>query len=142
MQKGISFYPLFASRICCVLSRANPLSEKKSIAIEDLMEENIIVCTSGALPSVVAGIQSRTSGMFAYSKHHYCDEISVALSLVRAGYGFCILPDSRPAPVPDLAYVPLEGYDPLPCGIFVKESRKQEELIRSFTALFPVSAKL
>ena len=51
---------------------------------------------------------------------YFCDNYQAALTLVRTGYGYCILPQSR-FPDEQLCYIPLAGTDPLSYGIFYKK---------------------
>lgn len=64
---------------------------------------------------------------------YYCENLQVMLSLVRAGYGFCVLLDGASVDS-EIAYVPLAQTSPISYGVFYKDASRNP-LIRSFLSL-------
>lgn len=89
---GISYIQLYRSPVCCAVSAAHPLAQKTEIREADLYHERIILCGAYALPSQASDIQNRMKQHFLPEDTYFCDNISVLLTLVKAGYGFGVVP--------------------------------------------------
>lgn len=133
LRDGITYRELAKIPVCCAFRSAHPLAAREEIAEQELYEERIIICNSFEMPSEAAGIQNRLSRQFLPDSSYYCESLPAMLSLVRAGYGFCVLPDGASADS-GIAYVPLAQTAPISYGVFYKSAPKNP-LIRSFLAL-------
>lgn len=78
--------------LCCAVSTEHPYSNRKELSEKDLFSENIIICNSYEIPSRAASIQNRIGHQFLPDCTYYCENLQVMLFLIRAGYGFAILP--------------------------------------------------
>lgn len=133
MRDGIIYKELIKIPVCCAFREDHPYAARKEITEKELLAENIIVCNSFEIPSEVAGIQNRLNHQFLPDSTYYCENLLVMLSLVRAGYGFCLLP--KGASVDSMiTYVPLAGANPISYGVFYKDASK-DPLIKSFLSL-------
>lgn len=132
VRNGIVYKELNKIRICCAVPTGHPLSQKREIYEKELYSENIIVCNSYEIPSKVANIQLRLENQFLPESTYYCENLQVMLSLIKAGYGFAILPEGTSVD-PEITYVPLSGSSPVSHGIFYKKSPKNP-LVNKFIA--------
>lgn len=132
-RSGIRYRQLARIPVCCAFPDRHPYAKKAEIKEEELLSERLIVCNSFEIPSSIASIQNRLNHQFLPDSSYYCENLQVMLSLVRAGYGFCVLPAgaSRDSGV---CYVPLSAAQPLSYGVFSKTSAK-DPIVRSFLSL-------
>lgn len=119
MRDGIIYKELTKIPICCAVPTEHPYSMKEEISEKELLPENIIICNSYEIPSKVANIQSRLEYQFLPDSTYYCENLQVILSLIKAGYGFAILPKGTSVDS-EITYIPLSGSTPLSYGIFYK----------------------
>ena len=108
------------SRFAAYFRAVMPMPEKKEVYEQDLLSERLVFCNSYALPAGALEYQNRITGYLPPESVYFCDNYQAALTLVRTGYGYCILPQSR-FPDEQLCYIPLAGTDPLSYGIFYKK---------------------
>lgn len=132
-RDGITYRELVKIPVCCAFRADHPCAAREEITEQELYAESIIVCNSFEIPSEVAGIQNRLNHRFMPDSSYYCENLQVMLSLVRAGYGFCVLPDGASVDS-EIAYVPLAQTSPISYGVFYKDASRNP-LIRSFLSL-------
>lgn len=130
MRNGILYKELARIPICCALPAGHPFSDNKEIDEKELFSENIIICNSYEIPSKAASIQNRLEHQFLPDSTYYCENLQVMLSLIRAGYGFAILPDGASVDS-EITYLPLSGSVPMSYGLFYKSAQKNS-LIKKF----------
>lgn len=123
VRDGVIYKELIRIPICCVVPSVHPYSQKDMITEADMLSENIIICNSYEIPSKAANIQNHLENKFLPDCAYYCENLQVMLALVKAGYGFAILPDKASVDS-DLTFVPLSGYDPISYRIFYKSPCK------------------
>lgn len=133
MRDGVIYKELARMPVCCAVPSGHPFSSKNEIYKEELFSENIIICNSYEIPSKAAGIQNRLENRFLPDCAYYCENLQVMLSLVRAGYGFAVLPDKSSVD-PGITYIPLAGQNPISYGIFYKNTSKNP-LIKKFLSI-------
>lgn len=130
MRDGIIYRELTKIPVCCAISTEHPYANKEEINEKELLAENLIICNSYEIPSKAAIIQSRLECQFLPDSTYYCENLQVMLSLIRAGYGFAILPNGASVDS-GITYIPLSGMNPLSYGIFYKNTPKNP-LIKKF----------
>lgn len=133
MRDGVTYRELTRISVCCAVPSEHPYAQKDTITEKELLSENIIICNSYEIPSKVANIQSRLENRFMPDSIYYCENLQVMLSLVRAGYGFALLPDVSSVD-PQITYIPLAETAPISYGIFYKNASKTP-LIRNFISI-------
>lgn len=132
-RAGIIYEELSRTGVCCILSSEHKYSGRKEITEADLYTENIIICNSYSLPSQAAALQKRLERHFPLGSAYYCDNLSAILTLVRAGYGFGILPDMKRNDSQICAIPFAEGED-ISFGFFYKEN-PQNPLVKKFVSV-------
>lgn len=123
MRDGIIYKELTRIPICCAVPSAHPYADKDEINEQQLLSEDMIICNSYEIPSKAANVQNHLENKFLPDSIYYCENLQVMLTLVKAGYGFAILPD-RACEDSEITFIPLSGYDAIPYGIFYKNSAK------------------
>ena len=133
VRDGVIYRELTEIPICCVVPVGHPYAQKNEVNEKELLSENIIICNSYEIPSKAADIQNRLANKFLPDSAYYCENLQVMLSLVKAGYGFAILPDKASIDS-ELAFIPLSGYEPISYGTFHKNTSKNS-LIKKFISI-------
>lgn len=141
MRDGVIYKELARIPICCAVPCDHPFSAKKEISEMELLSENIIICNSYEIPSKAANIQNHLKNKFLPECIYYCENLQVMLSLVKAGYGFAILPDTA-SPDSKLAFLPLSGYSPVSYGIFYKSASKNPLIKKFISIILPHPSEL
>lgn len=120
LKGNVVYEELLHTPLCCVFPRGHAYAGKSEITEQDLLSERLVFCNSYALPSSASEYQNRIAGYLPPESVYFCDNFQAALTLVRTGYGYCILPQCR-FPDEHLCYIPLAGTVPLSYGIFYKK---------------------
>lgn len=133
MRDGFLYKELARIPVCCAVSSEHPYSCKKEVHEKELLSENIIICNSYEIPSKTATIQNYLENQFLPDSTYYCENLQVMLSLVKAGYGFAVLPNGASVDS-QITYIPLAGNTPLSYGIFYKNTSK-DPFIKKFISI-------
>lgn len=133
MRDNIIYKELTKIPICCAFSGRRADLQRAEIHEDELLSENIIICNSYEIPSKAAGVQNHLANKFLPESTYYCENLQVMLSLVKAGYGFAVLPDKASVDS-EITYIPLSGYAPLSYGFFYKNTSKNP-LIKKFISI-------
>lgn len=133
IRDGVAYQELFQVPICCAFSAAHPSSKRQEIHMSELYSDSLVLCHSYAIPYVAASLQHSIEQNFPPDSVYYCDNLGALLTLVKAGYGFAILPQSGAAD-PELCYVPVAGEPPVSYGIFYKKS-PQNPMVKKMAAM-------
>lgn len=139
MHDGIIYKELVQLPICCAVPTEHPYSDKTELDEKELLSENLIICNSYEIPSKAAGIQNRLENQFLPDHTYYCENLQVMLSLIRAGYGFAILPNGASVDS-EITYIPLSGTAPLSYGFFYKSAPKNPLIKRFISTLHQPAA--
>ena len=134
IREDLHYYELAQLPICCALPAGHPLSAKQKITENDLLQENIVICNSYEIPLQVANIQNHLSHQFLPNTTYYCENLQAMLAIIKAGYGFGILPET-PSDDADIIYVPLDQDFSLSYGIFYKDISKNPTLKKFVTSM-------
>lgn len=118
---GISYIELSQSPICCVVPTCSPYAAQTEIRTQELYAENLIFCDSYSLPSEAANLQNKMKQHFLPDAVYYCENPNVLLTLVKAGYGFGILPEIN-INDPEICAVPFVPEKTVSYGLFYNEN--------------------
>ncbi len=119
LHDDIIFRELCRVPLCCVLPDSHPLAEEQRIKAEDLWKEKLITCSSSLIHFKAVEFQNQLAQHLSPEAIHICENFSFILLLIRAGYGYSILPRSR-SESEGLCYIPLKEAEPLSYGIFYR----------------------
>lgn len=132
-REGVSYLELYKTPVCCVISSSHPYAQKPEIDEQELYSENIIMCDSYSIPSKAAILQNHMEQHFTLDSIYYCDNLNAMLALVKAGYGFGILPQPD-TDDPDICYIPFSGKETISFGVFYKEG-SENPLVKEFLSV-------
>lgn len=132
-RKGVFYKELKKVPVCCLLSSNHPYAKKKVVRAEELYSEKIILCNAYAIPSQAAVMQQQMKDHFSLGSVYLCDSLNALLTLVKAGYGFGILPeitldDSK------IAFIPFADREYVSYGIFYSKT-PQNPLTKKFLSI-------
>lgn len=88
--RGFDFTPVIKDELVVLLPRGHRLAKKKSISIQELKKENIII-TSEGLDFEIGDILEQIGVDETTAKYMFDDDI-VIMKFVELGFGICILP--------------------------------------------------
>lgn len=133
VKDDVIYDELFRVPLCCAFSTAHPCAAKDEMSEQDLFTENLIACNSYAIPAQAAELQNRIARYLPPESIYLCDSLPASLALVRAGYGYSVLPGGR-YKNDQICYVPLKNSEPLSYGIFYRKGT-QNPLLKKFIAI-------
>lgn len=140
IKNEILFTELRQVPLCCVLPQNHPYGEKESIRVEDLFTESLVACNSYTIPAQAVELQNLVAQHITPENIYVSENPQVALALVRAGYGCCILPQS-PDIRDGLLYRPMQGTQLLPYGMSYNRS-SSNGLLKEFLAVARQAAQI
>lgn len=132
-RKGIAYKELSKAPICCFFSSEHPYAKKREIRAEELYSEKIILCTAYSISSQAAFMQQQMKNHFSLDSVYFCDNLNALLTLVKAGYGFGILPEIN-LDDPKITSVPFASREYASYGIFYEETL-QNPLTEKFLSI-------
>lgn len=106
--------------LCCVLPASHPLAARENIEEQELLTENLITCSSSAIPVKAAEYQNQITLHLPPESIYICENLQVILTLIRSGYGYSILPGFGEDGA-GLCFLPLRDAEPLSYGIFYRK---------------------
>lgn len=133
-QPGI-YVELCQCPLACVMLPDHPLSSRAKICLEDLENEYLILYETHKNPAAIAQLQTDIIEKHAPNRFTFTDNPSCALTLVLAGSGISIIPDSIPLRHPKLCYIPLEGWEAVSYGLYYHHLKEQPALKQFITEL-------
>lgn len=134
-SKELQYLPLFLNDVCCVVEEGHPFTEKKTLCKADLFQDNLIICNSSAQPPAIRELQKELEYHHAVETLYFCDDIPVAVSLARAGYGFAVLPDVQQVTSVDIRCIPIKDIKPISYGVYYKKDNPQIQNVQKFLSV-------
>ncbi|WP_294561172.1 LysR family transcriptional regulator [uncultured Traorella sp.] len=119
--------------LVCVMPLGHPLSGKKTVTIEDMRKEKIILLDPAKAQDDIVRLQGKLMDGRPFSDFYFCETAEAVFSLVQAGIGIAITP-KLVSPDMALTYVPVSGNNDLSFGIYYK-SVQSNVLIKDFMTL-------
>lgn len=120
-RAGISYLELSRTPICCAVSSAHPYAAKTEIQVSELYTEHMILCDSYSLPSQAANLQNKMKQHFLPESIYYCENPNAMLTLIKAGYGFGILPEINTGDS-EICAIPFVPEETVSFGLFYNEN--------------------
>ena len=138
-KTSLLFRELCSAPIACVCYPGHPLSQRKSLTRKDL-EGSMVACSPGQISDPVFSAQSSVISQLLTQHHYFTESIESAFTLVKARLGCTLYPDVPALRDPQLCYIPMEDFPPLPFGIFYRYDNDHPALkrfLRLFQEIFP-----
>ncbi len=136
LHNGVVYQELAQIPLCCVFPEAHPYSHKGNVQEADLYSEHIVLCN--AVPARAFELQNQVVAHILPQNTYVCENLQAALALVRAGYGFTILPKIE-FNVVGINYIPLQNVEPLSYGVFYKNG-SLSPVLKKFVAMIKAAA--
>ena len=131
-------------RVTAVLPAGHPLAEKELLDGEDLRTQRLLLLDPQRCPDSLNAVQHELTTGRSVSDLFMCSSADACITLARAGFGIAVQPDFPSLRDPALAYIPIEGVEPLSYGAYYK-SVTGKPLLKLFLQLcrdnFPVQPK-
>lgn len=132
-HEGIIYRELLKVPVCCAVSPEHKYAGMEKISEQELASENIILCYSYPIPSKVLNRQRSIEKNYKLSNVYYCDSTDAQTVLVKAGYGFAILPQTT-LDDKHICYIPLENEETVSYGVFYKQNTSNP-LLKKFLSI-------
>lgn len=104
----------------CICSKENPLSKRKSLTLDEIKTERLVLLLPTKASLQIAHIQSQLMGGRAPSEFYFCESGEAVTVLVQAGFGISILPDLFIPRTFPASIIPVQGIEPVSFGIYYK----------------------
>lgn len=138
-KEGLVYRELAQIPLCCVLPGSHPYAGRAELEEKELYTEPIIICNSYAIPSRAAEVQNRILQHIFPEATYVCENMQELLTLLRAGYGYSILPKMNLIDS-EICCVPLKNASPLSYGIFYKYG-SHNPLLKKFVSILRKSTE-
>lgn len=119
----------------CVVTQDHPFAGKKEIGEKELLGESMVICDSPAIPPAISQVQNRLKPFLSPPSVCYCDQVQAAISLIKSGFGFAVLPELKDNSDTSLVSVPVAGTGLSSYGLLYRLSDKNTVLQRVLGAL-------
>lgn len=139
----ITFTELTKTPLVCVCDDTHPIGELSSVDVDALREHFLIFFRPSFCDSGVATLQLELSQGKPTDEIFFCDDITGALTLARAGFGVMVLPQIFLSGIPSaMRVIPFSDKPPLSFGVYAKKhcSPLVRSLIRLLQERFAVQA--
>lgn len=135
VQKGsaVRYDELIKTPIVCVCDDTHALSEKESIVLDDARQHSLIFFRPAVCAAEITALQLQLGKGRSPGNIFFCDDLSSAFSLARAGFGALFLPEIFvPDFFPSLRLIPVRDCQPMSFGVYHKRdvTRLQREFIK------------
>lgn len=114
--------------VVCVCGEDSPLAGRKSISVEDMKKEKLILCDPMRLPSDIGKIQGQIIDNRSLMDSYFCGTVESAVTLAEAGLGIAVLPELAVPLSADLIKIPVEGVEPVSVGVYYKSVQERSVL--------------
>lgn len=118
----------------CVCRAGHPFSKRKSVSLDDLNNEKLVLFTPSRTSPILAELQGRIMGSRAPSEFYFCDSGEAAVVLVSSGFGVSVLPDISMPPSLPVEKIPLDGLPPISFGVYHK-ALQGNKILKSFVQI-------
>ena len=133
-QNNHTFCELCRVPTACVVMPEHPLAGRDRLMMKDLHSGPMIITDPRHNFNMLGNIQNQAAGFRPPSDLYFCDDVESALTLVKAGLGFHILPDLLPSRDPSLCYIPIMDAPEYIYGLFHK-TRKRSPVLKKFISI-------
>ena len=107
-------------RITGVLPANHPLAEKELLDEDALRTQRLLLLDPQRCPDSLNAVQHELAAGRAVSDLLMCGSAEACITLAKAGFGIAVQPDFPSLRDPALAYIPIEGVEPLSYGAYYK----------------------
>ncbi|MGI6232804.1 MAG: LysR family transcriptional regulator [Prevotella sp.] len=141
MDDDLHAEPLFATRICAIVSEHHPLGSLPSVGLHQLARHPLVLPSRDLIVRRSIESSARKLGVELHPQVEI-DAISHILYMVRSGRWMSILPDAATLAVRGLVHIPLEPSIPLPTSVLTLSDTYQRKAVTEFVRLLGESARL
>ena len=111
---------LFQVRITGVLPANHPLAKEELLDEDDLRTQRLLLLDPQRCPDSLNAVQHELATGRAVSDLLMCGSADACVILAKAGFGIAVQPDFPSLRDPALAYIPIQGTEPLSYGAYYK----------------------
>ena len=108
--------------IAGVLPADHPLAKEELLDEDDLRTQRLLLLDPQRCPDSLNAVQHELTTGRSVSDLFMCSSADACITLARAGFGIAVQPDFPSLRDPALAYIPIEGVEPLSYGAYYKST--------------------
>ena len=120
LHDGMHYKELMQCPVCCVVSSSHDYASLDAVSEQQLSTDKMVICNSYELPTKAAIVQNRLSHQFSLNNTYFCENPITALAMIKAGFGFGILPDID-CDDQNVSYIPMQEENYISYGVYYKD---------------------
>lgn len=132
-KTALQYLELFQCPVVCICSKNSSLSRFNTLNTGQL-EGPAVLCEPHKTPEVIFRLQTETTSGMPGSQRYVGDSAESVLTLVKAEFGYTLLPDISPSRDPELSYIPMTDFRPLSFGVYYR-SADENNILKRFCRL-------
>lgn len=125
---NIDYSELFTGKFVCILPKAHSLSYKKSLKIDDLRSQSLILLNPLKAPSEMTRVQRDIQAKCPDSMLYFSDGPLIAYTMIKGNLGIAVMPDFVCPKDEELSIVPMDIEDSLSYGIAWHKNNNQAKV--------------
>ena len=133
-SSALAFREVCTAPIACICAEGHPLSGYRTVTRSGLTG-NMIACSPRQIPDSVFTVQNSIITGLDPEQRFFTENIESTLALVKAGLGYTLYPDVRPARKPGLCYIPVKNLPGVSFGVYYRY-QQEEPVLKRFLSLF------
>lgn len=128
MKISANYKEINKTPLVCICPKDHPLSNRKSVSLEDLKKEGLVLFTPMKVVNQIAHLHSYLMGGNSPSDLYFCESVEAIMVLVSSGFGISVLPDLFINKTDLVNAIPLEGVEPISFGVYYKSIQDNKAL--------------
>ncbi|MGI6232211.1 MAG: LysR family transcriptional regulator [Prevotella sp.] len=133
--------PLFATRICAIVSEHHSLESRQSVNLDEVLRHPLVLPSRDLLIRRRMDAAARLQGLELLPQVEI-DDLSHIMYMVRSGRWVSMLPDAATLAVRGLVHIPIKPVIPLPTSVLTLSDTYQRKAVTEFLRLLGESARL
>ena len=125
---ALKYQTLYKGCLTCVVRKDHPLSERKSVAINDLSGETLILIDHDHCPPEMDEIQLEIRRNGNNLKYYFSGSSLYTIPMIEAGLGIAVMPDFVVPPAEYIAAVPVSIPYAVEYGLIFRANDKSEHI--------------
>lgn len=117
-----TFVPLTKVPVVCITSSDKQIAKQPVLTSGDLKTGKMIICEPHHIPAQLFSLLGSFISTRPQSDLFFCDNLTCALTLAKAGCGFLLLPGPILSRDKDLTYTPVEDLPEMHFGVYYKKN--------------------
>lgn len=129
-RESFRYHELFSCPVVCICSRNHPLASETSVT-SDMLTDDVVLYEPRRTYDAVLHMQSQIAAQASVGQRYFGDTYETLTMLVKAGFGYTVLPDIRFPRDPELCYIPVKNQESFSFGVYCRD-KEEAPVVRRF----------